>query len=72
MAEQYALIVRLPFGTEHWYVNFLPQEGEVIERLGAAYVVLSVEPRGDGGLLVTLAHAPPESKAGEPPDNSRA
>jgi hypothetical protein len=72
MSEQYALIVRLPVGTEHWYVSHLPTVGEVIPHTGATYVVTSVEGTEDGRYAVMLAEQSSELNLGELPGTAPA
>jgi hypothetical protein len=55
MSSPYALIVRLPSGTEYWYAQEVPEVGEIVSHFGTRYSVLSCEPCEDERVLVTLA-----------------
>jgi len=57
MQEQFALIVRFPSATEHWYVNGRPKVGDVVAHLGQKYVVTSIEELEDQRAVVTLVEA---------------
>lgn len=62
---RHVLLVRLPSGTEYWYVERSPDVGETMTRGATTYVVLSSE-SADGRTVVTLEPAlaaPQESLA---------
>jgi hypothetical protein len=54
MSKPHALIVRLPSGTEYWYAQEVPEEGEIVSHYGTRYLVLASEPAEDGRVVVTL------------------
>ena len=55
MPAPYALIVRLPSGTEYWYAQDVPEVGEIVSHFGTRYLVLSCDPSDDDRVVVTLA-----------------
>lgn len=55
MPSPHSLIVRLPSGTEYWYVEEVPPVGEIVTHYGKRYVVLSAEPDEDDRIVITLA-----------------
>lgn len=63
MSSPYALIVRLPSGTEYWYAQEVPAVGEIVSHFGTRYFVLSCESSDDERVVVTLAEE--EVTAGE-------
>jgi hypothetical protein len=58
MPAQVGLIVRLPSGTEHWYVSTRPEVGDVVTHAGRRYVVASIEEIEDSRAVLTLVDAP--------------
>lgn len=59
LSSLYALIVRLPSGTEYWYAEEVPEVGETVSRYGKRYQVLSAEPGEDDRVVITLTEEEP-------------
>lgn len=54
MTSPHALIVRMPSGTEYWYVEDVPDVGDIVSYHGTRYVVLSSKPSDDERIVITL------------------
>jgi hypothetical protein len=69
--KSYALVMRLPSGTEFWHTGELPEVGDVISHLGREYLVVACErPNGDERFVVRLAETSTFHSVPGPADTS--
>jgi hypothetical protein len=70
--KSYALVMRLPSGTEFWHTGDLPEVGDLISHLGREHLVVACEqPNGDERFVTRLAEtSTPHSVPAEPANTS--